>query len=143
MADKLTMHQGYALADILAMPVHYDAKRDRLTGDAVKLVSLGDLDVKFRPRIVDSRVMIERCDALVNIKGNLYVLVTVSMRRSRVYVINAAKFDGAIEEELLERSMFAHNDIMKRLGASAVRVYEQQNIGADKTWIELGSAKGA
>lgn len=127
---------AYDLADILAMSIEYDRATEKITGTAQKTISLGGLEVVVKPKIVASRVELDKVQALVRVMGNLYLLVTVSHRNRRVYVVNAAKFDGVLEEELLDRSLWQHKIIAEALGRSMVKVFEQTSL-TKKTWAEM------
>ncbi|CAA2141491.1 hypothetical protein [Hyphomicrobium sp. ghe19] len=132
----------YALADTLSMELHWDHRAEKLKGESDRILTFGDLEVMLPVRVVDSKVLEGRAILLVRVLGNLLVLVTASMRRVRVYVLNAAKYDGDANTMLANTICADHKTICAGLGKAIVRVFESE--GHSKTrWNKIKVATPA
>lgn len=136
MAD-VSSTMAYAIADTLAMELYWDAKEGKLHGIRTRVLQFGDLQVPMNVEIIDSKVADSKTTVLVKVMGNLMLLVTASLKRVRVYVINAARYDGNAQTILADMpSLREHKEIVASLNKGLVRVYE--SAGMSKTnWNEI------
>lgn len=128
---------AYAIADTLAMDLTWDAQAGKLLGEKKRTLQFGDLAVPMTVSIVDSFVGGGKTTVLVKVMGNLMLMVTASMKRVRVYVLNAARYDGDANSILKDLSSISdHKRIATEIGKSLVRVYESQGMSKTK-WSEI------
>lgn len=125
MAD-ISSTLAYAIADTLAMDLQWDDKGGKLTGEKLREFTFGDLRVPLDVKIIDSKVKPDKVTVLVRVLGNLMLLVTASMRRVRVYLLDSAKYDGSALKMLETIDCFDHKRIAEGLGKSMVQVFESE-----------------
>lgn len=133
---------AYAVADTLAMEIKWDSKTGKLSGTRERVLMFGNVPVPMRIAIIDSKVKPDKASVLVRVAGNMMLLVTASMRRTRVYLINAAKYDGDAKDMLANTDHFEHKSICRDLGKAAVLVWESAGMSKSK-WTSVELAKAA
>jgi hypothetical protein len=133
---------AYTIADTLAMEVKWDSKAEKIRGSKERVLMFGDVSVPMRVTIVDSKTKPDKVTVLVRVLGNLMLLVTASLRRTRVYMLNAAKYDGDANDLLTMTDCFDHKSICRGLGKAAVQVWETEGASKSK-WVEIEIAKDA
>jgi hypothetical protein len=128
---------AYGIADTLAMELRWDHKKEKLTGAADRVLKIGDFNVPMHVKIIDSKLQAGKLSVLVRVMGNLMLLVTSSLKRQRVYLLNAAKYDGDADAMLANLTHLSeHKGICKQLGRAIVRVFESEGL-SKKNWFEL------
>lgn len=136
MAD-ISSTMAYAIADTLVMELQWDDKAGKLSGEKKRVLQFGDMQVPMTISIVDSKIADSKTTVLVKVMGNLMLLVTASMKRVRIYILNAARYDGDANSILKNlSSLREHTTIVSEIGKALVRVYESEGMSKSK-WSEI------
>lgn len=132
----------YRLADTLAIKLNYDSAAGEIRGKQTRDVNVGPVEVPFEIEVIESAINASKHSIIARIAGNLHVLVTVSPRRTRVYVINYAKIDGPSANML--KAAFGgvmHKHIVAAFGKALVVVYESDGLSKTR-WHEFTGTSG-
>lgn len=139
MAD-LNDNWMYSLADVLGADLTYDPVKNTITAQLERHVPVGKVRFTLKPKILSSLVYSTRHAMLIHVVGNVVMLLTVSAKRIRIYLLNSATYSGTIADLNL-RELHCKEHVEKVCGAALVKCWERGSQTYDTTWTELETKK--
>lgn len=127
----ITSYALYNIADALAMQVEWHRKDNTLKGKTDRIVMFGHLPIKLPMKIVGSHVGQSNASVLVDVIGNLHLLVTIETvnkdlgTRLSLSVVDLAKMPMKPKGWLEAAKPGTHEDAVKALGKAVVATFRK------------------